>query len=356
MRRCCYRRLLSILFFASIGHLTRSSSWKNRYNAVSTCSYVPIGDVIEYFHERVYKLYMTENCIMFISCRYFHIAFLCLMGVGLGGCATTTNVQLAQANMNVPVRILVIQSPIAIDSGRLQTVLAPDIKPVLSVSEEPISQGVKHAQEYALAAMESALSKQSKLIVVTPPTEEIQFIDNIRDHDFATAISQDEADRIQTTTGVDALLKFRITDYGLTPRSWEKGYITFEVTSTLALAAVIAFSGSTVAKAAAGVYLAQEAVEETASAYAGFWALDVVCRPVRIETELIRLNPVATVWKTSGTGLSDVSLSRLTRKVGSDERDRQLDQSTDYAVKDVISDLAYALKNIKPEHNRLEIQ
>lgn len=311
---------------------------------------------MEYFHERAYRLYMTENCIKFISCRYFHIAFLCLMGVGLGGCATTTNVQLAQANMNVPVRILVIQSPITIDSGRLQTVLAPDIKPELPVSEELISQGVKHAQEHALTAMESTLTKQSKLIVVTPQTEEIQSIDQIQDHGLATAISQDEADRIQMTTGADALLRFGITDYGLTPRSWEKGYITFEVTSTLALAAVIAYSGSTVAKAAAGAYLAQEAVEETASAYAGFWALDVVCRPVRIESELIRLHPVATVWKTSDTGLSDVSLSRLTRKVEPDERNGQLDQSTDYAVKDAISDLTYALKNIKPENNQLEIQ
>lgn len=302
------------------------------------------------------SLNMTKNCIMFISGRYFHIAFLCLMGVGLDGCTATTNVQLAQASMNMPVKILVIQSPITIDSGRLQTVLAPDIKPELSVSEEPISQGVKHAQKHALDAMESALTKQSKLIVITPPAEKIQFIDKIRDHDFATVISQDEADRIQTATGTDALLRFGITDYGLTPRSWEKGYITFEVTSTLALAAVIAYPGSTVAKAAAGAYLAQEAVEETASAYAGFWALDVVYRPVRIEAELIRLNPVATVWKTSDTGLSDVSLSRLTRKVGSDERDKQLDQSTDYAVKDVISDLTSALKNTKSEHNQLEIQ
>jgi hypothetical protein len=136
--------------------------------------------------------------------------------------------------------------------------------------------------------MESALTRQSGLIVVTPPTNEKQLINEIQGHDFETAISQDEADRIQTATGADALLRFGITDYGLTPKSWRKGYATFEVTSTLAIAGVIAYSGSTVAKAAAGAYLTQEAVEETAEAYAGFWGLDVVCRPVRIEAELIR--------------------------------------------------------------------
>jgi hypothetical protein len=297
---------------------------------------------------------MVENFSILNFRQCFLAAFLCLTGFGLSGCATTTNVQLAQANMKVPMRVLVMQAPITIDPARLQTVLAPDIKPELSVSEEPISQGVKHAQEHVLAAMESVLTKQSRLIVVTPPAEEKQFINKIQSHDFEAVISQDEADHIQKSTGADALLRFRITDYGLTPLSWKNGYITFEVTSTLALAAVMAYSGSTVAKAAAGAYLVQEAVEETASAYAGFWALDVVCRPVRMEAELIRLNPVTTVWKAGDTGLSDVSLSRLTRKIEADERDRQLDQATDYAVKDLVSDLSDALENIRPAQNQHE--
>lgn len=291
---------------------------------------------------------MTEPPGIFNFCRRLHIAFLCLMGVGLGGCATTTNTQLAQAHMKAPIRILVMQSQMTSDAGRLQSVLAPDIKPALSISEEPISQGVKHAQERATAAMESALTKEPRLILVAPSAAEKQLINNIQDHDLESAITQDEADRLQTATGADALLRFGITDYGLTPQSWRNGYIAFEVTTTLALAAVIAYSRSVAAKAAAGIYLAQETIEETATAYAGFWALDVVCRPVRMEAELIRLNPVTTLWKTSDTGLSDVSLSRLVRKVGVDERGRQLDQATDYAAKDVVSDFSDALENIKP--------
>ncbi|MHB8742886.1 MAG: hypothetical protein ACYC9L_07130 [Sulfuricaulis sp.] len=251
-----------------------------------------------------------------------------------------------------------MQSPLTIDPGRLQTVLAPDIKPKLSVSAEPISQGVRHAQARALTAMDSALSKQSGIIVVTPPsaTQEKQFLNEIQSQGFDTAITQNEADHIQKITGADAFLRFGITDYGLTPKSWRTGYIVFEVTSTLAIAAAIAYSGSTAAKAVAGAYLAQETVEETAEAYAGFWALDVVCRPVRIEAELIRLNPVTTVWKTDDTGLSDVKLSRLTRNVGPDERNGQLDQATDYAVKDVASDLSGAVSLIGPEPNRHEFR
>lgn len=291
---------------------------------------------------------MTDNCCIVILSRCFHLAFFCLIGLGLGGCATSTDIQLTQSHLHVPIKILVVQSPITIAPDKLQTVLAPDSKSKLSVSEAPVAQGVKHSQEYALATMGSVLAKQSKLIVVTPPSEDEKLINKIQAYNFDAAISQDEANHIQTTTGADAILRFDITDYGMTPESWRTGYITFEVVTTLAIAAVIAYSGSAVAKAAAGAYLAQEAVEETAESYAGFWALDVVCRPVRIEAELIRLNPVTVVWKTSDTGLSDVSLTRLTRKVGIDERDRQLDQATDYAINEVISDLSDALNNLKP--------
>ena len=93
------------------------------------------------------------------------------------------------------------------------------------------------------------------------------------------------------------------------------------------------------AKAAAGAYLVQETAEETAEAYAGFWSLDVVCRPVRIEAELIRLEPVAKIWSDAETGLSDVSLSRLTRDISPAERIGQLDQATSNAVTDLISEL-----------------
>lgn len=176
------------------------------------------------------------------------------------------------------------------------------------------------------------------------PATENQYFDTIGERGLESPITQDEADRLRKNTGADVLLRFGITDYGLTPRSWRNGYIAFEVTSTLAIAGVIAYSGAAAAKAAAGAYLVQEAAEETAEAYAGFWGLDVVSRPVRMEAELVQLNPVATLWKTSDTGLSETHLSRLTRTVSYEERNHQLDQSTDDAVKKVASELSAALE------------
>jgi len=151
------------------------------------------------------------------------------------------------------------------------------------------------------------------------------------------------------------MLRFCVTDYGSTPRAWRDAYIAFEVTSTLAIAGAIAYSGSAVAGAAAGAYLAQETVEETAEAYAGFWGLNVVSRPVRMTAELVRLEPVATIWEDSRTGLSDVELSRLTRRVGPRELDRQLDRSTADAAGGLVSELSAALASsvaVRPPSER----
>jgi hypothetical protein len=281
-------------------------------------------------------------------CRQFYLALFCLAGAGLGGCAS--EIPIDQSPRHVPMKLLVLQSPMHIEPTRLQKVFAPDSKKKLPVSAPPIAQGIKHSQEYAQDKMVKTLRKLPHVKVVTPATEEKPFITKFEDKQFDTAIPQKAADQIHTTTGADEILRFGITDYGLTPTSWRTGYITFEVVSTLAITALIASAGTSLAKGTAGAYLAQETVEETAESYAGFWALDVVCRPVRIEAKLIQLQPVQTVWESSDTGLSDVSLSRMTRKVGTKERDMQLDQSTDYAVNKVVSDLSDSLGYFKPIH------
>ena len=275
--------------------------------------------------------------------------FFALMVLELSGCVTTANTPLGRTQMKTPIKVLVVQAPMAVDAARLQAVFIPDIKPALPISDERLQQAMKHAKEHAATAMKSILAGEPRFTIIVPPAEEKQLIDRIQDQGIGSAMTQEEADRLKEATGADALLRFAITDYGLTPRSWRNGYIAFEVTSTLALAGVIAYSGHAAAKAAAGIYLTQETVEEAAEAYAGFWALDEVSRPVRIKAELIRLNPVSTLWKTSDTGFSDTSLSRLVKKVGVDERDRQLNLATDEAIRKIASDLSNAFERRNSE-------
>lgn len=290
-------------------------------------------------------LIFRKHCISF-TYRGFSVLSILWLGAILGGCATTT-MQVTESLPEQPLKILVMQSPMSIGKERLNKIFAPDSKQELSSSDEPITHGIQHAQNYASETMSSDLAKLPKINIVTPTTEEKRILDNIRSQPFGAPISQKEANDIRKITGADALLKYQITDYGLTPKSWKKGYITFEVVTTLGFAAIIAYAGSHVAKAAAGVYLEQETAEETAEAYAGFWALDEVYRPVRVRAELVQLNPIKTLWKGRDTGLSDRRLSRLMRKVGKSERDKQLNQSTDDAVNHIITAFSDYLNEMK---------
>ena len=263
-----------------------------------------------------------------------------LIAFALGGCATFPDMgNFAQSHREKPIKVMVSEAPLDISQNRLQVVLAPDVKSS-SISPD-VARGIIHAQKYALTAMNEALSKNKKIAIVTSP--ETPDVNRILSQGFNKTPTQADADLLRKESGADALLRFRITDYGLTPKAWRDGYITFEVASTLAIAGVIAYSGSTAAKAAAGGYLAQETVEETTEAYAGFWALDVVTRPVRLEAELVRLNPVSVIWQDVDTGLSKVRLSRLTRKIGADERNHQLDHASNHAVDGIVADFSKAL-------------
>ncbi len=261
------------------------------------------------------------------------------------GCATNPGMnQFLHSHHDKPIKVLLSEVPLNIEQSRLQAVFMPDKK---SQSKTAISSGTEHAQSYAFSQMQKMLEKQASFTMISVPVAAKGNVDNILNRDLDQPLSQTDADAIHEATGADALLRFRVTDYGLTPMSWRDGYIAFEVTSTLAIAGAIAYTGSTAAHAAAGGYLAQEAVEETTEAYAGFWGLDVVTRPVRLEVELIRLHPVETVWKTDETGMSDIKLSRLTRSVPVSERDMQLDQSTNHAVNDISADLTKSISELE---------
>jgi len=277
-----------------------------------------------------------------------YLGLLFVLEALLHGCASTPPIQIDKEHAHLPLKILVVPSRVSIAPPLIGKVMAPDSKQKFTPTTPVVTQTINLIHEQAFTSMDTALASRPMLFVIHPPDSVKPVIEKMTQADFTATPTQDEADRLLSATDADAVLKFRITDYGLTPKSWRSGYVTFEVVTTLAITVAIASIGTQVAKAAAGTYLAQEAIEETAEGYAGFWALDVVCRPVRIEAELFQLQPVKRIWQTSDTGLSDVSLSRLTRHVGTTELNKQLAQSTQAAAKDVVSELSASLQQLQP--------
>jgi len=285
---------------------------------------------------------LPNNAPFPVPAILYRMAGLCLSLVALGGCATATD-DFAHSRLHPPFRILLAESAPTLQAARLQKVFAPDNKTRLTLADKPLAGALSHSQQYALASMEKQLRQQPDVNLISPTPTSKALLDTLRGPGPEHALNQQRAKQLHELTGADAVLRFDISDYGLTPKSWRTGYITFEVVTTLGITVAIASLGGTVAKGAAGTYLAQEAVEETAEGYAGFWALDTVSRPVRIEAELIQLDPPAVVWQDSDTGLADMHVSRLYRDIGAAERNRQLDQSTGYAVQDLVNILHHVL-------------
>ncbi len=274
------------------------------------------------------------------------IVLAVLIGFGVAGCVTTQPNRLGPQDMvGRPQNAVLVQAPMLVDNATLHNLFAPDLAENSPESRDAVGNAVDKAQARALAYMRSAIESQTGIRIIN--SEGVtRAVDELRINDTQNIITKEVAEQLRAVSGADAILRFRITDYGVTPKSWRNRVIVFEVISTLAIAAIAYAKPAT--RPIAGAYLVTEAIEETAEAYAGFWALDEIYRPVRIEAELIMLDTGIQAWKSSATGFSDMGLTRLVRKVSVTERDAQLDSAIHEAVNDIVADLQKVLPEGAP--------
>ncbi|MBI3778104.1 MAG: hypothetical protein HY274_04205 [Gammaproteobacteria bacterium] len=276
----------------------------------------------------------------------YKITVAVLIALGVGGCVTPPPYRSGtQDTAGRPQTAVLVQAPLVANEKMLHDLFAPDLAQDAPESRQTVKNATDAAQARALAYMQKAMETQTGIRIVT--SEGVtRAINRLRINHADTVVTPEIAEQLRAVSGADVILRFRITDYGLTPKSWRKAVIVFEVTTTLAIAAIAYANPAT--RPIAGVYLVTETIEETAEAYGGFWALDNIYRPVRIEAELITLDTGTQAWKDSATGFSDRSVSRLVRKVGATERDTQLDSALHDAVNLIVADLRKALPQGAP--------
>ena len=261
-----------------------------------------------------------------------------LAALAEGGCASP---QRLSPLADGPARVLVVEMPMRRDEARLHEEFAAKLKEGSAQSRAAIASAVKEAESSALSDMKHALDRQPGIVVDERPAaartaQELQLANP------QLALTKDLAGRVYALTGDDALLRFRITDYGVTPKAWRNGLIAFEVVSTLGIAAAIYSYPAT--RAAAGVYLAQETAEESAESFAEFWTVDKASRPVRMQADLVSLKSADDLWKDSATGLSDIKPARLLRKVSPAESAAQRDRATQAAARKLAESLRESIR------------
>lgn len=257
--------------------------------------------------------------------------------MGLAGCASIESPPAAQSSAAQPYRLVLAELPVRRDDERLRDQFAAKSPADSPEARRAIDDAVAQAEAAARAEMQAAFGHQPGASVESGEATQRALAELQLERSDA-AITAEAAQRLHAASGADYLLRFRVTDYGLTPRAWRNAYIAFEVISTLAIAAVAYSYPKT--RAIAGIYLVEEGIEETVEGYAGFWALDEVSRPVRIEGELVSLSDARTAWKGSATGFSDVRLARIIRKVKAEEQQAQRARAMQHAARKLAADVA----------------
>lgn len=226
------------------------------------------------------------------------------------------------------------------DEARLREQFADELPRDAPAARQAVDEAVRRAQALALADLRVALERRGDL-AVDESEATARAVKDLGLDNPEVAVTEELARRLRSASAADGLLRFRITDYGTTPRAWRGAYVAFEVVSTLAVAALAYAYPKT--RPIAGIYLVEESAEELLEGYAGFWALNEVCRPVRIEAQWTSLENGATAWKDSATGLSDIRLARLARKVSAAEADAQRDRALDDAARKIAGQLVETL-------------
>ena len=262
------------------------------------------------------------------------------------GCSSIPSYDAPHPSLASPRKVVLVELPMRRDDRILRSEFAPSSPADSAQSREAIADAVNEAQGLALSDMCKALEQQPGLTVEAGDSV-AQAVAQLDLANPDVPITRETAKRLRVMTGADDLVRFRVTDYGATPKAWRNAYIAFEVTSTLAIAGVAYAYPAT--RALAGAYLVQEGVEETAEGYAGFWAVNEVGRPVRIEGELTSLGDGNEAWKGASTGWSDIHLARIVRKVSSEEQDAQRKRATKDAVDSVAAKIIAGLARSEPE-------
>jgi hypothetical protein len=258
----------------------------------------------------------------------------------LGGCASSSVRQIAREPTAGPLRVVLVETPNSVDPPTLRRVFAPDLPEDSEEARKLVQSGVAKAEAQAMAEMQNALTNLAGMVVLS--SEAItRSVNDLQINNPETKLRQETANELRIVSGAEGLLRFRITDYGQTPKTWQKWVIGWEIVSTLGVAAIAYAAPKT--RPLAGVYLVEESIEETIEAYSGFWALNKLCRPVRIEAELIELRTGETMWADSNTGLAEVRLIRLVTTVDAATRDAQLEAATHESAEGLIDRLVKSL-------------
>lgn len=251
------------------------------------------------------------------------------MSLILSGCGSLP-AETVITSIKPPDKLRVLELPSGVEDASLKRLFHADQK---TVAAEVLASDQTRIEQKIDAALKQALDNASLPQLKTADTLPATDPDLLH---VGKPLSAKTLAALQAKYPASDYLRIRVTDYGQTPRSWKSAYITFEVVTTLAIAG--ALYTHTVSRPLAGAYLVQEGVEELGEGYAGFWLINRLSRPVRIEADLVDGKTGQVIWHDSETGMADWHWKHLWH-MNAATRDTLLTISTHKAMDDLVNEL-----------------
>lgn len=148
------------------------------------------------------------------------------VGLALSGCATAPKPD--TQFLARPLKVKLAQVAVR-DRDAVRSVVAPDQPKDAPAAEQETNQAIKAAQSQALADMTGAFAAFPGLRIDSSPLTLPPALDGFPILKREVSIAPDVLAALRTASDANAVLRFGISDYGLTPKAWRSGVITFEV-------------------------------------------------------------------------------------------------------------------------------
>ena len=224
----------------------------------------------------------------------------------------------------------VLELPATVEDGSLRRLLHADEK---QVPAETLQADRRRLEQLLDAALSQSLAHAE---LPSLAAASVTSLDAAEGMSIGQAIDPTTLSALQTQHPADAFLRIQLTDYGETPRSWRTAYISFEVVSTVTIGTLLYTKTAT--RPLAVAYVAEEGIEEFGEGYSGFWLLNRLSRPVRIQVDWVDGTTGKVLWHDTETGLADWQWKDLWH-MDDVARDLLLTTSTDKAVTALVDEL-----------------
>ena len=248
--------------------------------------------------------------------------------ISLTGC--TINQLKPSVATCLPARLNVIQLPSDVQDASVRRVFHDGDKTVTTKMLEEDRRQINDQLRLTAERVLSSIHHTTEFITDFP-------VSDMSLMTMGSPINQESLSAMLNNYPAEEYLRLCITDFGETPRRWKTSYITFEVVSTLAITG--AFYVHRATRAIAGVYLLEESIEELSEGYAGFWALNRLSQPVRIEADLIDGRTGNILLHVKHTGMASWKWHNVWR-MNDAERKVLENQSMERAVSSTLNDIS----------------